>query len=207
MLIRMPVIKKTFLQSPLKLYFLIIFFSVLVIPIAINLSVRSFSLKPQSKNDLQIIKELGKDACFPIPKNFSYKYINDYGKSRKVEDKVHSHQGIDIMAERNTPAIAIEDCIIEKIGWDKSGGNRINMVSLDGKRRYYYAHFEKFFPGLTNGSHVKKGSILGYIGSSGYGPSGSDTGAPPHLHIQIWAIGNNEDIVNPYPILKWLEKK
>ena len=208
MLARMSIKKRIFLPSALTLYFVIMLCSMLFIPLAIHLLTKPFFVHPSKpiQNESQLIKELKKDDCFPILKGFSYKYINDFGRPRNVLGKTHSHQGIDIMAERNTPAIAVEDCIIDKIGWDNSGGNRINMVSLDGKRRYYYAHFEKFFSGLSHGIHVKRGSTLGFVGSSGYGPPGSDTGTAPHLHIQIWEKnGNNEHLVNPYSILKWLE--
>lgn len=150
-----------------------------------------------------------KKGLFPIENKYPYSFNNDFGSERTFGGK-RSHQGIDIMTNRNTPAIAIEDCRIAIIGWDELGGNRINMVSLDGNRRYYYAHFEKYPPDLKKGSSVAKGSIVGYIGSSGYGPPGSDTGTDPHLHIQIWIkssnfLGNKEELINPYNILKFLE--
>ncbi|HBY20827.1 MAG TPA: hypothetical protein DEG71_07435 [Clostridiales bacterium] len=154
-------------------------------------------------------KVFEKTAYFPIPKGYSYNFSNDYGAERTYEGK-RSHERNDIMEERNTPAIAMEDCKIDIIGWNKFGGNRINMVSLDSNRRYYYAHFEKYQAGLKKGSVIKKGSVVGYIGSSGYGPPGSDTGAAPHVYIQIWVkhrsfFDGKEKLINPYNILMFLE--
>lgn len=154
-------------------------------------------------------KVFEKTAYFPIPGGYSYSFSNDFGAERTYGGK-RSHEGIDVMADRNTPLIAMEDCKIERIGWNELGGNRINMVSLDGKRRYYYAHLEKYQSGLDVGTKIKKGDILGYVGSSGYGPPGSDTGSAPHLHIQIWVshgsfFDSKEQLINPYNILKFLE--
>lgn len=150
---------------------------------------------------------------FPIPSGnvASFNYID--GKKR--------NKGIDIFTGRNTPLIAIEDLKIIKIGRDSISGWMILLESLDGKRRYCYAHLEKYCesleiymdmtgvaaePEIT----VNAGDILGYAGRSGSSVSdssaGTDTGTPPHLHFQLWLRQKDKYIlVNPYQFLKLLE--
>ncbi|MEP7354397.1 MAG: M23 family metallopeptidase, partial [Acidobacteriota bacterium] len=66
---------------------------------------------------------------------------------------------------------------------------------------YYYAHLERYANGLKNGAHVKKGEIIGYVGTTGNAPP--DT---PHLHFEISIVPPNKQYwggtaINPYPIL------
>lgn len=160
----------------------------------------------------------GNTVTFPIPPSVKYSYTNSFGADRNHNNKSESHEGIDIFADRNTPALAVEDCKIDKIGWNGLGGWRILMTSLDNKRTYYYAHFENYSPSLQiykdyNGAVasntnivVKAGEVIGYIGSSGstssFSKPGADTGTPPHIHFQLYKDGN---LVNPYDFLKELE--
>ena len=200
MLIRVRIKQRTSLK--IKLYLAALIASIITIPIVINLFI------PKTQEFTNVFK---KKACFPIPKGWAYSFTNDFGTPRLTSTSKRSHEGNDIMAKRNTPIVAMEDCKIEIIGWNQLGGNRINMISLDGNRRYYFAHLESYQAGLRKESNVKQGEIVGYVGSSGYGPPDSDTGAPPHLHIQIWvkccslSSGCKEQLINPYSILKLLE--
>ncbi|NJD01823.1 MAG: M23 family metallopeptidase [Ruminiclostridium sp.] len=151
---------------------------------------------------------------FPIPSGNAASFSYTNGDKR-------SHEGIDIFTDRNTPLIAIEDLKIIKIGWDSIGGWMILLESLDGNRRYYYAHLEKYcesleiYRDMTGAATdpviiVNAGDVLGYVGSSGDPASdsspGADTGVPPHLHFELWLRQKDKYIlVNPYQFLKLLE--
>ncbi|XOS92730.1 M23 family metallopeptidase [Brevibacillus laterosporus] len=68
----------------------------------------------------------------------------------------------------------------------------------------YYAHLSAFAPGLKVGSSVKTGQLIGFVGDTGYGSSGTSGMFAPHLHFGLYSNQTGE-AVNPYPFLKYLE--
>lgn len=168
----------------------------------------------------------GLKAYFPIPRECASSFSDDFGSERDNDGQNTSHEGIDIFAARNAPIVSVEDCVISKIGWNGLGGWRITLESVDGLRVYYYAHMENYSPALQKykdisgrvyddpGIEVKRGEIIGYVGSSGSfnsnTPPGADTGTPPHLHFQLWIksqgwFSGHETLINPYYCLRLLE--
>jgi len=166
-------------------------------------------------------------AFFPVHKFYGRNYSDDFGSLRVHDGKEEKHEGIDIFSERGAPVVAVEDCTVGKIGWDGLGGWRILLQSKDGKRKYYCAHLEEYSHFLKKykdysgkvynnpGIEVEGGTIIGYVGSSGSfdsgSPPGADTGTPPHLHFQMWVksggwFSGKETLVNPYPVLRFLEE-
>lgn len=92
-----------------------------------------------------------------------------------------THEALDILAPRGTPVVAVEDGTIA--GLDPSqGGGGIVVYQFDptGEFVYYYAHLEGLTEGLVKGQAVKRGDVLGFVGSSGNAPPGT-----PHLHFAI----------------------
>jgi murein DD-endopeptidase MepM/ murein hydrolase activator NlpD len=112
------------------------------------------------------------------------------------------HEAIDILAPRNTPVKAVEDGTIARLFYSKAGGTTIYQFDPTEQFCYYYAHLERYADGLHEGDHVRKGQVLGYVGTSGNAPK--DT---PHLHFAVfrltaakhWWEGTPMD---PYPILR-----
>jgi murein DD-endopeptidase MepM/ murein hydrolase activator NlpD len=165
-------------------------------------------------------------AYFPIAKEYTANFSDDFGAGRTHDGDTASHEGNDIFADRNTPILAIEDCTIEKIGWNSLGGWRILLKSSDGDRKYYYAHMENYADNLQNfkdmsgkvvdnpGIEINVGEVIGYVGSSGSFISntlpGADTGTAPHIHLQMWVVSkgwfsDKETLIDPYYCLKLLE--
>jgi murein DD-endopeptidase MepM/ murein hydrolase activator NlpD len=108
------------------------------------------------------------------------------------------HLGIDIVAERGTPILAMEPGLVENVGWTFYSGTRIGVRGVDG-RYYLYAHLTSVEPGIRTGARVAAGSVLGRVGNTGYGPPGHRDEFPPHLHFGIEEAGGVW--VNPYPTL------
>ncbi len=102
------------------------------------------------------------------------------------------HKGIDIFATRGTPAVAVEDGIVSFIGDERLGGHCVWLTTESGTA-FYYAHLDHWAPGLYEGMEVQTGDILGYVGNTGNAIHTS-----PHLHF---AINQNDQMVNPYPLL------
>jgi murein DD-endopeptidase MepM/ murein hydrolase activator NlpD len=96
----------------------------------------------------------------------------------------HRHEAIDIMAPRGTAVLAADDGNVVKLFLSKPGG--LTVYQFDDSRTYcyYYAHLDNYVPGLKEGTHLGKGDLLGYVGSTGN--ASPDT---PHLHFAIFRLG------------------
>jgi murein DD-endopeptidase MepM/ murein hydrolase activator NlpD len=98
-------------------------------------------------------------------------------------DGSREHEAIDILAPRNTPVLAVEDGTIARLFVSKAGGNTIYQFDPGSEYCYYYAHLERYADGLKEGDRVKKGQVIGYVGTSGNAPK--DT---PHLHFAVFRL-------------------
>lgn len=158
----------------------------------------------------------GIKAFLPIAKNYSFSHYDDFGASRSYGFK-RTHLGNDLMGSIGTPIIAVESGTVENLGWNQYGGWRIGIRSLDGKRYYYYAHLRKDHPyvaGLTQGSSVTAGDVIGYLGMTGYSIKENVNNINvPHLHFGIQLIfdesqveGNNEIWIDVYNIIEFLKQ-
>lgn len=103
------------------------------------------------------------------------------------------HKGIDIFAKKGTPVVAVADGIVSYIGDQRLGGHCV-WLTTDNGTAFYYAHLDHWAPGLYEGMEVQTGDILGYVGNTG-----NAIHTPSHLHF---AINQNDEMVNPYPILE-----
>lgn len=153
--------------------------------------------------------------CFPVavanPEDINrYEYSNSflaertYGGNRK-------HMGIDIMDINNESGyfniVSMTDGEIVNMGWLELGGYRIGIRS-DSGTYFYYAHLQDYAQDLQEGQRVTAGQLLGHMGSTGYGPEGTDDQFAVHLHMGIaLTIDDQEFWVNPYAILRMLDLK
>lgn len=154
---------------------------------------------------------------FPIPRNTASAqeeqsfFENSYGEARNFGGK-RSHEGVDIFGMENMeeyyPVVSVTDGVIEKIGWLPLGGYRIGIRSPHGGY-FYYAHLSSYGKNYQVGDPVDAGEILGFMGSTGYGPVGTSGKFPVHLHFGIYiAVEHQEEMsVNPYPVLLLLKKQ
>lgn len=159
-------------------------------------------------------KKYGLKAFLPIAKNFPYSDFDDFGVSRSYGYK-RRHLGHDMMGQVGTPIIAVESGYVEAIGWNQYGGWRIGIRSFDTKRYYYYAHLRKNYPynkELKEGSIVKAGDVIGYLGRTGYSATENTNNIDsPHLHFGLQLIfdesqkeGNGEIWVDCYNLVRFL---
>lgn len=164
----------------------------------------------------EFVNKYGIKAFLPIAKNYSFSHYDDFGASRSYGFK-RTHLGNDLMGSVGTPIIAIESGIVEHIGWNQYGGWRVGIKSYDKKRYYYYAHLRKNHPyvaGLKEGSEVKAGDVIGYLGMTGYSIKENVNNINvPHLHFGIQLIfdesqesGKNEIWIDVYNIIEFLKQ-
>jgi murein DD-endopeptidase MepM/ murein hydrolase activator NlpD len=111
------------------------------------------------------------------------------------------HDAIDIMAARGTPVLAVADGRVAKLFTSKPGGLTVYQFDREEKLAYYYAHLDHYAPNLAEGQQLKRGEVLGYVGSTG-----NASPEAPHLHFAVFVLGPEKHwwqgtAVNPYPLL------
>ncbi len=112
------------------------------------------------------------------------------------------HHAIDIPAPRNTPVLAVEDGAVAKLFTSKLGGITVYEFDPTTTYSYYYAHLERYADGLKEGDRVRRGQVLGYVGTSGDAPPDA-----PHLHFEITRLGPERHWwqgtpINPFVVLR-----
>lgn len=111
------------------------------------------------------------------------------------------HDAIDIMAPAGTPVLAVADGTVEKLFQSKLGGTTLYQFNPQRTVAYYYAHLQGYAPGIAEKQTIRRGQLIGYVGSSG----NASTEAP-HLHFAIFKLGPEQQwwkgtAINPYPQL------
>jgi peptidoglycan LD-endopeptidase LytH len=112
------------------------------------------------------------------------------------------HEAIDIMAPRGTRVFAVDDGRLVKLFNSKPGGLTVYQFDPEEKLAYYYAHLDRYAPGLTEGMMLRRGELIGFVGVTGN--SAPDA---PHLHFAVFRLGPERqwwkgEPVNPYPALR-----
>ena len=114
----------------------------------------------------------------------------------------HDHRAIDILAPRGTPIVAAVDGNVRKLFTSADGGITIYEADLANTMIYYYAHLDRYADGLREGLPLRRGDVIGYVGTTGNAPRNT-----PHLHFAIMVLPATKewwkgDPIDPYPILK-----
>ena len=112
-----------------------------------------------------------------------------------------THAGNDLMAPKMTPILAVVDGTVDwlNLTGKLSSYNNLPYYNIllhgDDGNDYFYIHLNNdtpgtddgqggpehaYAPGLTNGSRVKTGQFIGYVGDSGNAED-----CEPHLHFEI----------------------
>lgn len=148
-----------------------------------------------SSADLDAAKALlsAKTLAFPLP-GYKGRLLDNFDERRGS----HVHEAIDIMAPRGTPVVAVDDGTIAKLFDSKAGGLTIYQFDPSGRLAYYYAHLDRYAPGLEANDAVKRGQVIGFVGSTGNAKPDA-----PHLHFTVFALGPKREwwkgvALNPY---------
>lgn len=145
------------------------------------------------------------DRVFPLPSKYNYSYNNTWG-NRRGFGGLRIHEGTDIFADHGTPVRSTTYGVVELMGWNLFGGWRIGLRDVHNIY-HYYAHLSKYKEGIEVGQIVKPGDVIGYVGSTGYGPPGTSGKFPPHLHYGMYKDNGYSDwSFDPYPYLKKWER-
>ena len=77
------------------------------------------------------------------------------------------------------------DGVVTFKGWGGGGGNTLKIKHA-GNLVTGYLHLSRFAKGISQGTRVSQGQVIGYVGSTG-------TSTGPHLDYRIWKNGTNID--------------
>lgn len=111
------------------------------------------------------------------------------------------HEATDILAPKGTQVFAVADGKIAKLFNSKPGGLTVYQFDISEKFAYYYAHLDRYAADVKQGMALKRGDLIGYVGTSGNADPKT-----PHLHFAIFALEPEKQWwkgspVNPYPLL------
>lgn len=111
------------------------------------------------------------------------------------------HRAIDIAAPSGTPVLAADDGVITSKNTGELGGKYLFLTDATGSFVFYYAHLDGYAWGLGEGDRVRRGDVLGYVGTTGNAPMDA-----PHLHFAIYkAVPEQRGPgvpVNPFEVLR-----
>jgi len=146
----------------------------------------------------------GEDVAYPLV--FPVQGANNFGDHFWSRRGSGIHHAVDIMSSKMTPIVAVasgtvqwvgSNCCTMRIkhddGWS-SGYIHLNndTPGTDDGRGWGIA------PGITKGTHVSAGQLIGYVGDSG-----NAEGSSPHLHFEL--IDPHGVYVDPYLSLRAAE--
>jgi murein DD-endopeptidase MepM/ murein hydrolase activator NlpD len=98
-----------------------------------------------------------------------------------VRRRVAFHFGVDIGAPRHAPLYAASGGVVEEARWKGARGNWL-LVRYGKGLEVGYAHLDAFGAGVRAGAPVKRGEVIGFVGSTGL-----STG--PHVHVEMFVRG------------------
>ena len=95
------------------------------------------------------------------------------------------HHGVDYAAPVGTPVHAIGDGRVTSAATE-GGSGKIVRIAHNSVYSTAYLHLSRFGPGISKGTFVKQGDVIGYVGSTGL-----STG--PHLDFRFYQNGTPVD--------------
>lgn len=93
-------------------------------------------------------------------------------------------QAIDIAAPRGARVLAADDGTLVKLFTSVAGGLTVYQFDPDRHFAYSYARLDRYADGLREGMRLRRGDIIGYVGSSGNSPQEA-----PHLQFAVFRLG------------------
>jgi murein DD-endopeptidase MepM/ murein hydrolase activator NlpD len=135
----------------------------------------------------QRIDRANQRGIYSCPMARPFTFIDSWGFARSGG---RAHKGVDIMAPRGNEIYAFTNGRVQRMKTGGLGGVVLYLRGDDGNV-YYYAHLDRYAPGIGTGSRVEAGQLIAYNGDTG------NARGAPHLHFEVAPGGGAA--VNPYP--------
>jgi murein DD-endopeptidase MepM/ murein hydrolase activator NlpD len=137
-----------------------------------------------------VVIQLEAQLAFPVHGHDIEAIQSVFGMPR--DGGARQHEGIDIFADRGTPAIAAVDGVVNRVRVTSLGGKVVWLRDRLRNANLYYAHLDSQL--VVSGQEVKMGDTLGFVGNTGNART-----TPPHLHFGVYRRG--EGAVDPFPFV------
>lgn len=98
-------------------------------------------------------------------------------RKHPILHKIRAHKGTDYAAAHGTPIKATGDGKVVHAR-NKGGYGKTVIIQHGNDITTLYAHLSKYARGINEGTRVKQGQVIGYIGSTGLASG-------PHLHYEF----------------------
>lgn len=161
---------------------------------------RTATRSPQRETNVSLVQVGPAGIAVPVGGVRTDQLVDTYSQARAGGARLHD--AMDIMADAGAPVIAVADSRVEKLFFSAGGGGiTAYLRSPDKQWMYYFAHLQEYAPGLREGQTLKRGELVGRVGSTG-----NATSKGPHLHFAIHRMTDRDKWwqgtpVNPYPLL------
>jgi murein DD-endopeptidase MepM/ murein hydrolase activator NlpD len=132
-----------------------------------------------------------KSYFFQIP--LTYQRISSVFTNKRwhpVLKRFRAHLGTDFAAPKGRTIYAAGDGKIEFAG-EKGGYGKAIIINHANGYKTLYGHQNSFAKGIKQGMSIKKGELIGYVGSTGLSSG-------PHLHFGLYKNGT---AIDPLPVL------
>src|SRR3989344_5489564 len=152
---------------------------------------RSYGLGDQGRANIAALGDVRVEAL-PIPVLLGVELANltkNFGDPR--DGGARTHEGLDMLAPEGTPIASPTDAVVVRTGNGSGSGLFVRTVNPGGES-LVYMHLVAVASNIQEGSVVKRGDILGFVGNTG-----NASGGPAHLHLEIRINGAQD----PYPRL------
>ncbi len=118
------------------------------------------------------------------PLKFSARISSRFSNSRMhpVLRIRRPHHGVDYAAPTGTPVYSIGDGVITTKAYQAGGGGNYLKIRHNSVYTTSYMHLSKFASGISSGTRVKQGQLIGYVGSTGLSSG-------PHLDFRVFMNG------------------
>ena len=160
-------------------------------------SIRRDTTNPPVPQDAEL-SALAKTLTIPVAGVKAEDLLDTFNEKRGER----RHDALDIPAPRGTPVLAATDGRVLRLFTSARGG--LMIYTADSTERFVlmYAHLDGYADGVSDNSPLRRGQVIGYVGTTGNAPPNL-----PHLHF---AIARSSDVsrwwegtpVDPLPLLR-----
>jgi peptidoglycan LD-endopeptidase LytH len=158
--------------------------------------VRDTTAPPRARQDE--LSALADNLTIPVAGVKAEELLDTFNDKRGTR----RHDALDIPAPRRTPVLSATNGRLLRLYSSQRGG--LMIYAADSSERFIlmYAHLDGYAEGLTEGDTLRRGQVIGYVGTTGNAPPNL-----PHLHFAIARSSNVsrwwEGVpIDPLPLLR-----
>lgn len=128
---------------------------------------------------------------FPVEGRTNSAVWSGFGAPREAGRR--AHHGIDIFADRGTPALAATDAYVRRVDVTPVGGKVVWLRDRTHGLSLYYAHLDSQL--VRTGQTVSRGDTVGFVGNTGNART-----TPTHLHFGVYV--RHRGPIDPFPFVR-----